>query len=242
MKHLLLIFVISTYSINTFCSNFFDEVKEDASSPFNTNALNILEIGGGLTFLTFVFKDTFRQDLQNDVSSDHPLGKYSKLGDLLGKSVPNLAYVIAMGSDYLLTKDQLALDRSILMAKATIYSGAVTNIIKTSARETRPNGGSYSFPSGHATVAFAFSSLVTMEHSLPWGIAANAMATFVGFSRMNDNAHYLHDVLAGATIGTMYGIGVYNAFQNRENKKNPSSAFLILPLENGLAGNYYYVF
>lgn len=64
------------------------------------------------------------------------------------------------------------------------------------------------------------------------------MAAFVGFSRINDNAHYLHDVLAGATIGATYGIGVFIAHKNRIEKKSTSSVFLILPLHSGIITNY----
>jgi membrane-associated phospholipid phosphatase len=78
-----------------------------------------------------------------------------------------------------------------------------------------------------------------MEHSLPWGIAANSMAAFVGFSRMNDNAHFLHDVVAGATIGTMYGMGLYYAQKNRSAEKSSNtSVFILFPTVDGLAGNF----
>lgn len=238
MKQLSLIFLLSLISFNSFSSEFFDEMKEDASSPFNTDAIRILEIGGGLTLATMMFKHTFKDKFQHDVSTDRPLKKYSKWGDVLGQTVPNVAYALAMGADYLITKDQLSLDRTILMTKATLYSGAMTDILKYTINERRPNGSDHSFPSGHTTTAFAFSSVVAMEHSLPWGIAANAMAAFVGFSRINDNAHYLQDVLAGATIGAMYGVGVYNAKKNRDQKKSNPTVFMLVPLKDGLAADY----
>ena len=40
------------------------------------------------------------------------------------------------------------------------------------------------------------------------GGAAYSLAGFVSYRRMNDNRHYLHDVMAGATIGTAFGYGV----------------------------------
>lgn len=238
MKHIFflgLLFVVSTCAHS---SEFFDEVKEDAISPFNTKALNVLEVGGGLTLVAFVFEENLKDKLQDDVSSDRPLSRSSKIGDILGRAWPNIAYALAMGTSYLISDDQKYLDRTILMTKATLYSGAMTDILKRVIREKRPNGGAYSFPSGHATSVFAFSSVVMMEHPLPYGIAANAMAAFVGFSRINDNAHFLQDVLAGATIGTMYGVGVYYAQKNREEKKSENQTVtMIYPITNGLAGN-----
>jgi membrane-associated phospholipid phosphatase len=241
MKKLFFLLLLTFFSINTYSSEFLNEVKEDAISPVTTDAWKVLAIGAGLTAITYVFKDTFREDLQHDIGGRKPLGKYSKWGDFLGHSVPNIAYVLAMGGDYLFTHDQKALDRTVLMTKSTLYAGALTTIAKPIINERRPNGGKSSFPSGHATTAFAFSSVIAMEHSLPWGIAANAMAAFVGFSRINDNAHYLHDVIAGATVGTMYGVGVCLAARARESQSSGpgnASTFLLVPITGGLASNY----
>jgi membrane-associated phospholipid phosphatase len=218
-------------------SEFWDNAKEDVISPFSTNALTIFEVGGGLTILTFLWKNQAR-DFQKNIADKRPLKKTSKIGDILGQATPNMAYALFMGGDYLFNKNESSLNRTILMAKATLYAGAMTDIGKLVINERRPNGSNHSFPSGHSTTAFAFASVVMMEHSLPWGIAANTMATFVGFSRLNDNAHYLQDVIAGATIGTMYGVGLYYAQKRRDAKASNTSVFLIIPTDHGLVGNY----
>jgi membrane-associated phospholipid phosphatase len=220
-------------------SESWENAKQDLVSPFTTEALTIFEVGGGLTLLTLLFNEGIQDDLQKDIAEKKVLKKSSKIGDFLGRVTPNIAYVLFMGGDYLLTKNEKSLDRTLLMTKATLYSGVIADITKVVVNEKRPNGGKYSFPSGHSTTAFAFSSVVMMEHSLPFGIAANAMAAFVGFSRLNDNAHYLQDVLAGATLGTMYGVGLYYAQEKRvENKPKNTSVFLLLPINHGLAGNF----
>jgi hypothetical protein len=223
-------------SLSTHASDFLNTSIEDATSPFTTDALTVLEVGSGLTLLTFLLK---KGTLQSDIAAKKPLGKTAKIGYTLGQMVPNIAYALIMGGDYFFTKNEKSLERSTLILKSTLYSDALTEILKRGVGEKRPNGnGKLAFPSGHATCAFAFSSVIMMEHSLAWGIAANTMAAFVGFSRMNDNAHYLHDVIAGATIGTMYGMGLYYAQKNRTVQKNlNTSVFILLPTTNGLAGN-----
>ena len=35
-------------------------------------------------------------------------------------------------------------------------------------------------------------------------------------SRMNDNRHYLHDVLAGMTIGMAYGVGLSSLYKTHD--------------------------
>lgn len=59
-----------------------------------------------------------------------------------------------------------------------------------------------SFPSGHATVAFALATSLADEIRRPWASALlYAGATGTAWSRLNDHRHWLSDVLAGATVG-----------------------------------------
>jgi undecaprenyl-diphosphatase len=69
--------------------------------------------------------------------------------------------------------------------------------------------GGYSFPSGHATTAFAAAAAVGMVHPrLRWPLLG--LAALVGFSRVYLGVHYGLDVLAGAVLGT--AVGVASAF------------------------------
>jgi membrane-associated phospholipid phosphatase len=77
------------------------------------------------------------------------------------------------------------------------------------------NDAQRSFPSGHATAAFAAASAVTSEARRWWPheqwVVATVMyggATLVGLSRMYNNAHWASDVALGAGIGTFSGIKV----------------------------------
>ncbi len=72
-----------------------------------------------------------------------------------------------------------------------------------------------SFPSGHATAAFAAASAVTSEvrrlwPSATWYVAPALYggATLVGLSRMYHNNHWASDVVLGAGIGTFSGLKV----------------------------------
>jgi membrane-associated phospholipid phosphatase len=70
----------------------------------------------------------------------------------------------------------------------------------------RPFGGSYSFPSGHATQAFAVATVIAEHYDSPWiKIASYTLASAVGFARINDNNHWTTDILAGAAIGIFVG-------------------------------------
>lgn len=212
---------------------------ENFKSPITTDAKNYLVIGGALTAVIFALEDQVVDPFQKEVSGKKPLGSTSKIGDIGGRGVPNALYIAGMLGYGLIDSNDQAKRNSMGMLQATLYSTLVTSALKHSVRETRPDTSSRdSFPSGHTTAAFAFASYVGCRHSLGWGIAAYSLASFVGFSRINDNRHFLHDVTAGATIGTAYGLGVCFSENSRENKElRTSLSWYAAPTdEGGMAG------
>ena len=64
-----------------------------------------------------------------------------------------------------------------------------------------------SFPSAHATIAFAFSTLFLYDPAL-FAIAI-VMAICVALSRVAVGVHYLSDILAGSVVGLIFGILVF---------------------------------
>ena len=93
-----------------------------------------------------------------------------------------------------------------------ITAGAITNLLKPVGRvrpkfaddayEFTPLKGSYSWPSGHSAMAFALATGISDEvHFLPLTIGLYGAAFTTGWSRMNDNRHWLSDVLGGMMIG-----------------------------------------
>lgn len=66
--------------------------------------------------------------------------------------------------------------------------------------------GDSSFPSGHTAVAFSIASSLSRDIKGRWDdVAFYGAATLTGFARMNDNKHWLSDVVAGATVGILAG-------------------------------------
>src|SRR5918997_4292194 len=67
--------------------------------------------------------------------------------------------------------------------------------------------GTPSFPSGHAMTAFAAAGAVALlAPRLRWPVLA--LATVIGFSRVYLGLHFWLDVLAGAALGAIVGLGV----------------------------------
>ncbi|MFW6007381.1 MAG: phosphatase PAP2 family protein [Halanaerobiales bacterium] len=94
--------------------------------------------------------------------------------------------------------------------KALAFTGAVTFSLKYLIGRTRPSESEYdykpftdsnsSFPSGHATGAFALATV--MEEYYPeYKYYFYTFASLVAFSRVYKDRHWTSDVLAGAAVG-----------------------------------------
>ena len=214
-----------------------ERVFDELASPWTTNARTYLYVGTGTVIALLLCKEQLIDDTQSSVSNRKPLGQWSTLGDYGGQLIPNILY---FGAAYWLGET----DNAMMMFKSTLYASLITTTLKYSVNQKRPNGSNnQSFPSGHATTAFSFASTVAAAHEWYWGAAAYAFAGFVGFSRMNDNMHYLHDVIAGATIGMVYGVGVSEINKRFIAKASKTTKNLsILPLVDidlhGLSARY----
>src|SRR5262245_9216728 len=90
---------------------------------------------------------------------------------------------------------------TLQFGESAALSLGVTYGLKYAVNETRPNGGSHSFPSGHATISFAAAEFMRKRYGWEYGIPAYAAASFVAYSRVESGEHHPEDVVAGAAIG-----------------------------------------
>lgn len=87
------------------------------------------------------------------------------------------------------------------LAEAYGTTMAVVYILKPAINRQRPDGGSYSFPSGHTASAFAGAAFLQRRYGWSYGAPAYAVAAFVGWSRVESKRHWTSDVIAGGAIG-----------------------------------------
>jgi undecaprenyl-diphosphatase len=125
-----------------------------------------------------------------------------------------LAVLVVLVVAYLLTRDR-RVDAAVLVAAAA-STGLVTTLLKLAFRRARPpfvdeaaRLHSFSFPSGHASGAFAvyllFALLLTDRLRRRWRAgavgAAVLAAMLVAATRVLIPVHYLSDVIAGSAEG-----------------------------------------
>jgi len=119
---------------------------------------------------------------------------YEKLGDNLQIALP----VSAFASTFIWKDNQKAQSQFI---KTMGTSFIVTHGLKILINKERPNGGDYSFPSGHTSAAFTGAAFIDRRYGYKVGIPAYLLASYVGWSRVNANKHDYWDVLGGILIG-----------------------------------------
>jgi hypothetical protein len=91
------------------------------------------------------------------------------------------------------------------LVRSQILNTTLTQGIKFAAGRQRPDGSRYSFPSGHTSSSFATATVLQRHFGWRVGIPAYGLAAFVGASRLQQNRHYLSDVIFGAAIGIVSG-------------------------------------
>jgi len=101
---------------------------------------------------------------------------------------------------------------TLQFSKSFLTTLGATYALKYTINAERPNGGSHSFPSGHTSAAFSGASFLQKRYGWKYGAPAYLAATFVGWSRIESDNHYFHDVLAGAAIGVISTYVFTNAY------------------------------
>ena len=87
---------------------------------------------------------------------------------------------------------------------------------KAVVHEQRPDhSDNKSFPSGHATLAFASATTMYRRYGWQTGVPAYALATLTAYARVDARKHHWYDVVAGAVIGTSSGWFFTDAFNNK---------------------------
>lgn len=169
--------------------------------------------GVGIVLVAYAFDNqivTFVSHQQNHILNRY-LTDVTHLGGGYGIDVA----AIMAGAGFF-TRDEQMMDAGIdALESSAAAAGIVTPIGKRLVGRARPNrglgshsfnpfnSGFQSFPSGHATNAFAIASAIATRYDDSHWVPAVAytLATSVAIARVHSRVHFASDVLAGGMIG-----------------------------------------
>lgn len=131
-----------------------------------------------------------------------------------------------------LASDSEAVHTGLDAAEASLIAGAVIGpLLKSAIGRSRPSsqegafhfrpfGGGVSAPSGHTTEAFTLAVVISEHYPQFWvRCFTYGIASLVGASRIQQNAHFTSDVVSGALLGTLVGRTV--VLRNQERRGGP---------------------
>ena len=87
------------------------------------------------------------------------------------------------------------------VVRAQLVTQTWVQAVKVSVNRRRPDGTSFSFPSGHVASSFATATIVQREFGWKLGAPMYGLASYVAAARIAQNHHYLSDVAFGAALG-----------------------------------------
>jgi len=164
--------------------------------------LEITAAGIAATWFATAHEDAGKMQLK----LEHTPGEGgSDVGNVYGDGLVLGAGTAALWTYGHFTHNPYAMDTASDLALSLVISGAVTTALKVAIHRTRPNGGPYSFPSGHTSGAFAVAPILAARYGWKAGVPAYTLALMTGLGRMEDRKHFASDVLAGATVGLVVG-------------------------------------
>lgn len=161
-----------------------------------------LLVGGAVTAADVPFDD----NLQKYFAERRRFKALGDFADTLGQPIVLTPLAGALYGFGRLAHDGRFRDATYDIGEVFLVTAIWTTAIKYPTHRRRPNAANYlSFPSGHTSNAFAWATVAAHHYGWKLGVPSYLLAGAIGVGRMEKNAHWLTDVLAGATLGILVG-------------------------------------
>lgn len=210
-------------------SGYYDDARDALSQPREWEGRDWLILTGlaGTTFALGAADADIRDAIQGSRS------EFTEGLAWFGEKMGNLSILLPLAAGYGLgcaLDDPRLKEATLLGTEGLVLAGLATNVFKHLVGRARPNvgvgpgeflgpsfrDGYRSWPSGHATVAFAVATAFHLEYRSKWvSVLAYTLAAVGGWSRMHDDKHWASDVFAGAAIGIVTTNAIFRARRRR---------------------------
>lgn len=184
--------------------------------------------GGSVAALALTQAD---QSIQNSFRTGRHLGSADTVFRIMGAPyiVDSLA-ALTFGVGALSHNEETTRTGETLL-ETLGFSESATLGLKLAFNRKRPNGGNHGFPSGHASRTFAVATVLETLHGPLVGIPSYLLAGLISFSRLDENAHNLSDLVFGAALGSAVGWGTAHF-----HKKGDTNLLVLPMINNGVGG------
>jgi hypothetical protein len=163
--------------------------------------LGLLSVGG----MAAITSHSVDRGVTRTLSSSRPLDDTFSAGKIVGGTPFQLGVSLATYGLGRAFGSRCAARLGADLIRAQLLAEGLSIGLKHSINRTRPDGTARSFPSGHTTVSFASATVLQKHYGWRVGLPAYGVATYVAASRMQNNRHYLSDVVFGAALGIVAG-------------------------------------
>ena len=180
-------------------------LRQDLASLFTLKNTGVATLGLGLAGMAYPWDDDSRKELKGAIL----LGGPADITNVYGSSSFNLPFSLGLwGLGKATRRDQLEKIGADLI-RTLAYTQLVVAPVKIAVRRERPDHSNrLSFPSGHTANGFAIARLFHRHYGLGVGAPLYIVGGFVAAGRIEDDRHFLSDVVMGAVLGTLVGNSV----------------------------------
>lgn len=217
-----------------FLLNFGDDFVDVLASPKNWKGRDFLSLSAvlGAGLLLYSVDQDIQQWAQDHRSSSSE-DSFKAIGHL-GNGIVLIGLMTALYVSGEVSDSNSLRKTALLSLESWLTSGIIVRGIKSVAGRARPWTGESShsfhpfstrsrfasFPSGHASSAFAVATVIADQSKKVYiDILAYSLATMAAFSRVHLDKHWASDILVGSAIGYFVAKKISALDRNRDSKK-----------------------